>query len=114
VSAGARPEPSPAAYEALIAHAELELELAGRGDVPGMLALAEGWDELVARLPSSPPPGARELLERATLIHERTRIELIRLREGLQAEFATTLRARRTADGYAGALPARPRVDQNA
>jgi len=103
-----------APYEALVAHAEHELELAGRGDVEGLLALSERWDELVAGMPSAPPSGARGLIERATLIHERTRIELIRLREGLQAEFATTLRARRTAEGYAGALPARPRIDQSA
>ncbi len=111
------PAPANAAlapYEALIAHAEHELELAGRGDVPALLALTESWDALVARLTQPPPTSARTLIERATLIHERTRIELIRLREGLQAELATTLRARRTAEGYSGALPARPRIDRSA
>jgi hypothetical protein len=114
MSAPARPGRELAPYEALVAHAEHELELAGRGDVQGLLALSERWDELVAAMPPAPPAGARGLIERATLIHERTRIELIRLRDGLQAEFATTLRARRTAEGYAGALPARPRIDQSA
>jgi hypothetical protein len=82
--------------------------------VPGLLALADRWDGLVAELPATPPAGAAKLIERATLIHERTRIELIRLRDGVQAELATTLRARRTADGYAGALQARRRIDQSA
>jgi hypothetical protein len=103
-----------AAYTDLLGHAELELELAGRGDVAGVLALGGHWDELVAGLPGTPPPEARELLERALLMHERTRIELIRLREALLSELDTTRRARRTAEGYAGAMASRPRLDRSA
>ena len=45
-----KPRLSP--YEALYAHAELELELAGRGDLDGLAALGERWEELVAGLPA--------------------------------------------------------------
>ena len=101
-------------YEAIHAHAELELELAGRGDVDGLLALGESWDDLVAGLPTPPPTAAASLLERAHLIHERTRIELLRLRDALVAELTTATRARRTAHGY-GEQPARlPRLDRSA
>ncbi len=101
-------------YEAIHAHAELELELAGRGDVDGLLALGESWDGLVAELPTPPPAGAASLLERAHLIHERTRIELLRLRDALVGELTTATRARRTAHGY-GEQPARlPRLDRSA
>ncbi|MHB8240714.1 MAG: hypothetical protein ACYDHN_01865 [Solirubrobacteraceae bacterium] len=103
-----------APYEAILAHSELELELAGRGDVEALGALGARWDELVASVPSSPPPSAASLLERATLIHDRTRIELIRLREALLADLATSRRARRTAEGYAGQLAPRPRLDRSA
>lgn len=103
-----------APYEAILAHSELELELAGRGEVEALLALGARWDELVAGLPSPPPPSAALLLERATLVHERTRIELIRLREALLADLATSRRARRTAEGYAGQLAPRPRLDRSA
>jgi hypothetical protein len=103
-----------APYYAIHAHAELELELAGRGDVDGLAALGESWKELIDGLPSSPPVAARTLLERAQLIHERTRIELIRLREALLAEFSTATRARRTVEGYAGQAPRPPRLNRSA
>lgn len=101
-------------YAAIAAHAELELELAGRGDVDGLTVLSERWDELVADLPSAPPAAAAGLIERASLIHERTRIELIRLREALLADLETSGRARRAADGYAGRRSSRPRLDYSA
>lgn len=101
-------------YEAIHEHAELELELAGRGELDGLRALGERWQELIAGLPSTPPAAATPLLQRAQLIHERTRIELIRLREAMLAEIATTTQARRAADGYAGQLSRRPRVNRSA
>jgi hypothetical protein len=106
--------PSLAPYEAIYAHAELELELAGRGEMESLTALGARWEELVAGLPARPPAAAGPLLERARLIHERTRIELVRLRDSLLADLNTAARARRTADGYAGQLRARPRVDRSA
>lgn len=103
-----------APYRAVHAHAERELELAGRGDVDGLVALGESWNELIAGLPAPPPLAAASLLERAQLIHERTRIELIRLRDALVAEFTTATRASRTVHGYGGQLPRRPRLDRSA
>jgi hypothetical protein len=110
---GAR-EPELARYEDIYAHAELELELAGRGEIDSLIALDARWEELIAGLPVQPPPAAAELLQRARLMHERTGIELRRLRESLLGELAATARGRRTADGYAGQLSRRPRLDRNA
>jgi hypothetical protein len=101
-------------YEAIHEHAELELELAGRADLERLGELRGRWDELVAGLPAQPPQEAAGLLERARLIHERTSIELIRLRDVLLSELETTTRARRTADGYAGQLRRGPRLDRSA
>ena len=41
-------------YEAIAEHAELELELAGRGEVDGVAELAGRWEQLVAGLPRDP------------------------------------------------------------
>jgi hypothetical protein len=101
-------------YAAIVAHAELELELAGRGEVDALLALGARWEHLTRDLPAQPPAWAGAQLERARLIHERTRIDLIRLREATMAELATARRARHTADGYAGQVQRRPRVDRSA
>ncbi len=114
----AEPEPGAAAslrrYEAIHEHAELELELAGNGEIERLVALGARWDELIADLPPQPPIAVAQMLHRARLIHERTHVELIRLRETLAAEVANTTRARRTADGYAGQLRRRPRLDRSA
>jgi hypothetical protein len=101
-------------YEAIHEHAELELELAGRGEVERLVALGQRWDELTSDLPASPPAAAAPLLRQARLIHERTRIELIRIRESLLAEIGASARARRAADGYAGQLSRRPHLDRSA
>jgi hypothetical protein len=111
---GGGAEPQLAAYEAIHEHAELELELAGRGELDGLEAMAERWQELTRDLPERPPPQAAPLLQSAQLIHERTRIELIRLREALLTDLATATRAKRTADSYAGQLRRSPRVNRSA
>jgi hypothetical protein len=100
-------------YEAIHEHAELELELAGRGDIQRLLALGKRWEELTRELPARPPVAAAPLLQRARLVHERTRVELFRLRESLLAEIGTNARARRTADGYGSQLARRPRLDRS-
>ena len=111
----AGPAPSPLLpYEALHAHAELELELAGRADLDGLGELRDRWEDLAAGLPTVAPPQAAGVLERALLIHERTSIELQRLRDALLSELQRTTRARRTADGYAGQLRRGPRLDRRA
>lgn len=109
-----RCEASLSPYEAIMAHVELELELAGRAQVEELLALGERWEELIAGLPDRPPPSAASLLQRAILMHERTHIELIRLRERLIADFAVADKAQRAASGYAGTLPTRPRLSRSA
>jgi hypothetical protein len=101
-------------YEAIHAHAELELELAGRGEIERLAAMSERWEQLTRDLPARPPAAAAPLLRAARLIHERTRIELVRLRESLLAEIGAGARARRAVDGYAGQLPRRSRVDRSA
>jgi hypothetical protein len=107
-------EPALRPYEAIREHAELELELAGRGEVDRLAALAERWEALIAGLPPRAPASAAALLEQARLIHERTRIELARLREALLSELALAGRARRAANGYTGELQRRPRLDRSA
>jgi len=92
-----------APYAEILAHAELELELAGRGELAELNGLGERWEQLVAGLPERPPAGAAPVLAKARLIHERTRIELLRLREALLRDVAGAAQAKRTADGYAGA-----------
>jgi hypothetical protein len=101
-------------YEAIHEHAELELELAGRGELERLAELGERWGELTRDLPSRPPACAASLLRRARLLHERTRVELIRLREGLLVDISTSARARRAADGYASQLTRRSRLDRSA
>jgi len=101
-------------YEAIMAHAELELELAGRGELEQLIELGSRWDGLIAGLPATPPASAAALLERAKLIHERTHIELIRLRQSLIADVALASKARRAASGYAGTLPTGPRIVRSA
>lgn len=101
-------------YEAIRAHAELELELAGRGEVERLLELGPRWDELTADLPAQPPVAAAALLQRARMIHERTRVELERLRALVLEELGDAKRARRAASGYAGQLTRRPRLDRSA
>jgi hypothetical protein len=116
VSAPAGPASALAPYEAILAHAELELELAGHGRLPELAGLAARWDELVAGLPERPPLQAAPVLARARLIHERTRIELLRLRDGLLSDVASAAQAKRTADGYAGAgaRASMPALDRSA
>ncbi|MGH2864242.1 MAG: hypothetical protein ACRDJX_03220 [Solirubrobacteraceae bacterium] len=101
-------------YEAIYAHAELELGLAGRGEIERLAELDQRWGELVRDLPAQPPLAAAALLQRARLIHERTRVELERVRGLLLDELADTKRARRAAGGYAGQLARRPRLDRSA
>jgi hypothetical protein len=101
-------------YREIKEHAELELEMAGRGELERLAALGERWDQLTGDLPSHPPLAAAALLRGARLIHERTRVELLRLREALLVEISTSARTRRAAEGYGSQLPRRTRVDHSA
>jgi hypothetical protein len=106
--------PELARYETILAHAELELELAGRGDIEGLSVLGERWDELIAGLPATAPPAAAQLLERARLISERARIDLIRIRDGVLVEHAAALQAKRAVNGYGRELHGSPQLDRSA
>jgi hypothetical protein len=88
-------------YTAILELSERELELAGMGRIDDLHALGEEWRALVGQLPAQPPPQARPLLERAALAHERTHIELLRLREAMLCDMRTTAQASRVAHGYA-------------
>jgi hypothetical protein len=101
-------------YLAIERFAELELELAGRGEIDALESHAAGWQALIAGLPALPPPSAGPSLERATLLHERARIELLRLREMLVSDIATADHAERAAHGYAPAASRRPQLDRSA
>jgi hypothetical protein len=88
-------------YTAILELSERELELAGMGRIDDIHALGEEWRALVAELPARPPEAVRPLLERAVLAHERTHIELLRLREAMLCDVRATARASRAAHGYA-------------
>ncbi|HEY7934562.1 MAG TPA: hypothetical protein VID48_12140 [Solirubrobacteraceae bacterium] len=106
------PQTSIDPYLAILQFAELELELAGRGEIEHLASLAARWDSLTAGIPPAAPAGAAALLERAMLVHERAQIELIRLREALLADLNTTVRARRAARGYSPSAPQGAVLDQ--
>jgi len=101
-------------YRAILEHAELELHLAGEGEISALAAMAARWEALTRSLAPVPPAAAGPLLARALLTHERTHVELLRLQESLLADISTTVRATRTARGYAGNLRSRPRLDRSA
>jgi hypothetical protein len=107
-------EPLLSAYRELLALSELELELAGRGEIDALDALGARWQELRAALPATAPAKVAPILSRARVLHERTRVELLRVHEQLLAEAATAGRARRTAQGYGSELQARVRVEASA
>jgi hypothetical protein len=47
-------QPALRPYEAIHEHAELELELVGRGEIGDMAALGERWEQLTRDLPARP------------------------------------------------------------
>jgi hypothetical protein len=96
---GADPTLDP--YAAILELSKRELALAGMGRIDDLHALSAEWRALVATLPQRPPDAARPLLERAARVHERTHLELLRLREAMLCDMRTTARASRAAHGYA-------------
>jgi hypothetical protein len=58
-------------YEALADLAERELELVRAGNVDALAALREERHAIIAKLPATPPPGARPALERAAALQAR-------------------------------------------
>jgi hypothetical protein len=110
----ARRQDTLAPYEAIMAHAERELELAGQGEIARLAEQTGRWQELIDACPSSPPAEAAGLLELATLMHERVRVELLRLRESLLVDLGTVRQARAAAAGYARQAGPVLRVERSA
>ena len=54
-AAGLTADASLRPYEALFEHVELELELAGRGEIEALTAMAGRWESLIGELPATPP-----------------------------------------------------------
>ncbi|HEX5308098.1 MAG TPA: hypothetical protein VFW38_03365 [Solirubrobacteraceae bacterium] len=103
-----------ARYSAIERFAQLELELAGAATVEQVQAHQRGWDELTADLPATPPPAALPMLQRAGLLRERARIELLRRREAALAELADVAERSRLAGGYLRASARGPRIERSA
>lgn len=91
-------------YAEMLHLAEEQVALASRGELTALQELTQRWDELARALPEHPPQEAAPLLERASVLSERLRAELQRVRETLLGELSGTARACRAAQGYA--LPA--------
>jgi hypothetical protein len=103
-----------APYEALLELIERELQLAGEGRFDELLKVAAARAALAGTLPQTPPPDARETLERAWLMQQRLTIELTRGHEALLLELSKLERAQRTAHGYKPVQRRSPRVSASA
>src|SRR5262249_32981447 len=90
-----------APYEALTELIEHELELAGAGRFSELAEATIARIELVKTLPHTPPSCARESLERASVLQQRLKIEVLRGRGAVLAALADVERAKRAARGYA-------------
>lgn len=93
--------PDVAAYERLAELLERELQLAGERRFDELADVAGERAELQRALPATPPPAAREALERCSRLHKRVEIELLRVRDALMTELDQVGRAQRAAHGYA-------------
>lgn len=94
-------DPSTEPYEALASLIERQLQFVGERRFDELRTLDLIRDELLHALPDTPPPSAREALERCTRLHKRVEIELLRVREMLLLELSHVQRAQRAAHGYA-------------
>ena len=103
-----------APYLHLIELIERDLALAGAGRFEELVAANSEREAFVRTLPPTPPPQARDLLERASLIQQRLKIELLRGRDELMHKTAQVERGRQTARGYTPARPRVPRIAESA
>ncbi len=101
-------------YETLVEMIEQELVLAGEARFEELIALGNERAQFVATLPPRPPAGARDALERASLMQKRLTIELLRGREQLVLALAGLEQARRAARGYAPPRLRAPRLSASA
>jgi hypothetical protein len=98
---------APNPYEALASLIERELELVAERDFEGLAELKHQRGALERTLPATPPPSARDALQRCHALHQRVRVELLRVREAILIELGQVRHGQRAAAGYA---PARNRV----
>jgi hypothetical protein len=96
-----------APYERLLALGICQLELAREGRLSELAACQAAAAELIATLPASPPPQARDALERCLLIERHLAAELNRARETTLNALGDLRRAQRAATGY---TPVRQRL----
>lgn len=103
-----------APYEQLLALGVCELELAREGRLHELAACQHARDELMRALPPTPPPEAREALERCLLIERHLETELRQAREAVLAALEDLRRAQRAAEGYSPRRPQPRLVSANA
>ncbi len=94
-------------YDALLELIERELQYAAERRLDEMAAVRAARASLIATLPATPPVSARATLERAQLMHKRLEIELLHRRDELLFDLRRLEQAKRTANGYAAAVPSR-------
>jgi hypothetical protein len=93
-----------APYAALRRIAERELELAAEGRYNEIAQLAGQREQVMRMLPQTPPPAAREMLERALTVQRRVTVELMRRREQVLLSLRRVERGTRAARGYRGSI----------
>jgi hypothetical protein len=101
-------------YLHLIELIERDLSLAGEGRWDELVAADAERQAFIAALPATPPPAARDLLERAELIQKRLGIELLRGRDELLYQAGQVERGRQTARGYTPPTRRMPRIAESA
>lgn len=94
-------------YEQLAALAERELELATEGRLDEVERLQQQRAELVAQLPTCPPPDARAALERAARAQRETTVALATGLRAVVEQLGRVGTGRRAAGSYAPPLERR-------
>jgi hypothetical protein len=100
-------------YEELATLAERELELATAGRLEELEQLQRRRAELVATLPTYPPPDARPALERAARLQRETTVTLATGLRAVVEQLGHVGTGRRAAGSYAPAVGGRT-VDRSA
>jgi len=96
-----------APYERLLALGICQLELAREGRLSELAACQDAAAQLIATLPATPPPHAREAIERCLLVERHLATELNQARETTLKALGDLRRAQRAATGY---TPVRQRL----
>ena len=105
---------SAARYEELADLAAVELELASSGRLPELEELQHRRSELVRSLPASPPPAARDALERVADLQRQTTVALAIAARATRDELRRIGQGRVAARSYAPSAAPEPTVDRAA